>query len=54
MTIGVNEVDYESLFRQLDFDMRWATIQVENVPEHNTIGYGSIVLASGFTSNGRS
>lgn len=51
---NVNEDDYESLFRQLDFDMSRATIQVTNVPEHNAIGYGSIVLASGFTSDGRS
>lgn len=51
---NVNEDDFESLFRQLEFDMSRAIIQVENVPEHNAIGYGSIVLASGFTSNGRS
>ena len=51
---NVNEDDFENLFRQLDFDMRRTIIQVEDVPEHDAIGYGSIVLASGFTSGGRS
>lgn len=47
---NVNEHDFATLFQQLRFDMSTAVIRVEPVPEHRDLGYGSIVLASGFAS----
>ncbi len=47
---NVTEHDFATLFQQLGFDMSTAVIRVEPVPEHRALGYGSIVLASGFTS----
>ncbi|HKZ69059.1 MAG TPA: guanitoxin biosynthesis pre-guanitoxin forming N-methyltransferase GntF [Anaerolineales bacterium] len=47
----VNEHDFERLFASHSFDMDSLTIQVENVPSHATLGYESIVLASGFLAD---